>query len=81
MTPCAPGLARKTIASATSCGSPPWPSALRRRATSRMATGIAAVRRVSMNPGATALTVTPRVGEALGASARTQPTIPAFDAA
>jgi hypothetical protein len=41
---------------------------------------MAAVSSVSMNPGATALTVTPRTASAW-ARARTYPMTPAFDAA
>ena len=68
------------MASATSSGCPPWPSAERRRATSRIATGIAAVRRVSMKPGAIALTAMPFCASRAD-SERTQPTMPALDAA
>jgi hypothetical protein len=80
LTPTAPGLARNTSAAATSSGWPPWPSADSRRATCRIATGTAAVIRVSMKPGATAFAVIPRAASS-GASARTQPAIPALVAA
>jgi hypothetical protein len=51
-----------------------------RRATSRVARGIAAVICVSMNPGATALIVAPR-SRIAGANASTMPITPAFEVA
>ena len=63
VTPCAPGLARNVTSSPMSRGRPPCPSADSRRPTSRIMTGIAAVSRVSMKPGAMALTVMPRAGQ------------------
>ena len=68
--PWAPGLARKVRAWATSSGRPPWPSAERRRPASRIRSGMAAVMRVSMKPGAMALAVMPR-GASWVASAST----------
>ncbi len=49
-----------------------------RRPASRVAIGMAAVICVSMNPGATALMVTPRSASA-GAHAWTSPITPAFE--
>jgi hypothetical protein len=60
VSPAAPGVARNVIASPTSWGRPPWPRLDSRRAASRITTGMAAVSRVSMKPGAIALTVMPR---------------------
>ena len=57
LTPAEPGDASHATVSATSTGRPPWASEFIRRPASRMASGIAAVMRVSMKPGATALIV------------------------
>ena len=65
------------MVSATSTGLPPWYSELSRRPTSRVASGIAAVIAVSMNPGATALIVIP-FSASEGASAWVMPIIPAL---
>lgn len=74
------GPARNTIASATSAGLPPCNRLELRRKISRSITGIDAVMSVSMKPGATPFTTMPR-SATNGASARTMPITPAFDAA
>ena len=78
VTPAEPGLANQAIVSATSTGSPPCARLFILRPASRVASGIAAVIYVSMNPGATALIVTPRLASA-GAHDCTTPITPAFD--
>ncbi len=75
-----PGFANHAIVSATSTGSPPWERLFIRRPASRVAIGIAAVICVSMNPGATALIVAPRLASR-GAYASTIPITPAFEVA
>src|SRR5699024_7468146 len=61
----APGPARKATASATSSGRPVRPAGTAPRAACLAASGMAAVISVSMKPGATALTVTPRAANSL----------------
>src|SRR5699024_5358039 len=80
VTPPEAGLASHAMVSATSTGCPPWPSELVRRKISRLTKGMAPVISVSMNPGATALTVTGRCSRASD-SAHTSPMTPALDAA
>ena len=71
---------RKATAPATSSGCPTRPSGMAPAIVSRAACVMAAVMSVSMNPGATQLTVMLREASSR-ASERVNPSVPAFDAA
>jgi hypothetical protein len=76
----APGPARKRTTGAMSSGLPSRPSAICPMSAFRAASGSSAVMSVSMYPGATALTRTPRPASSL-ATALVRPMSPALDAA